>query len=91
MTIADALKYSVFLSERLETLKRKVHQVETTKVGTRVVAQNAWSVVEEQTEFTINPKQLMKEYDETAKELRLTKQAIEKANHTVEIELEAKF
>lgn len=91
MTIADALKYSAFLSDRLETLKRKVHQFEATKLTTRIVSQATAQVVQEQTEFTMNPVELMAEYDKTAKELRLTKQAIEKANHTIEINMEASY
>lgn len=91
MTIADGLKYAEFLEDRAKTIKNKINQMDNTRTTTRIVSQTTTQAVEEQTEFVLNPKALMAEYDENAKELRLVRQAIEKANHTVEIDIEAKF
>lgn len=91
MTIADGLKYAQFLKERLSIIQTKIKQTEWVKLTQRVVSAGTTSNIVEQTEFTLNPKALMAEYDETSKELRLLNQSIEKANHTVELDLVAKY
>ena len=91
LTIADWLKYAEYLDDRLKSIKTKINQTEIVKTKQVVVAHWDTTNVVEQTEFILNPKALMSEYDETAKELRLVRQAIEKANHTIELEFVAKF
>jgi hypothetical protein len=63
------------------------------KVTQRIVSTSNASTtsVVEQTEYTLNPKSLYAEYDETAKELRLVRQAIERANHSIELDIVPKF
>lgn len=90
-TIADALKYVEYLKERGNTLKEKIRQFNNINVTQKLVATWATTQVVEQTEFTINPKELMSEFDANAKELRLVQQAIERANHTVDIWMEFKY
>ena len=84
-TIADALKYVEYLKERGNTLKDKIRQFNNVNVTQKVVGTGTTTQIVEQTEFTINPKELMSEFDANAKELRLVQQAIERANHTVDI------
>ena len=57
MTIADGLKYVVFLKERTEILKRKVRDFDCTKESTRVLQTNDdGTVVTQVTEHTMNAK-----------------------------------
>jgi len=91
MTIADGLKYAEFLEDRIKTLRNKISQMDNTRTITRIVSQTATQAVEEKTEFVLSPKAIMSEFDDTSKELRLVRQSIEKANHTVELDLVAKY
>lgn len=84
-TIADALKYVEYLKERGNTLKDKIRQFNNINVTQKIVGTATTTQIVEQTEFTISPKELMSEFDANAKELRLVQQAIERANHTVDI------
>jgi hypothetical protein len=84
-TIADALKYVEYLKERGNTLKDKIRQFNNVNVTQKVVGTGTTTQIVEQTEFTVSPKELMSEFDANAKELRLVQQAIERANHTVDI------
>lgn len=90
-TIADGLKYVEYLKERGNALKEKIRQVESVRITQKVVSATAASNVVEQTEFTINPKELLSEFDANNKELRLVQQAIERANHTVDLWIEFKY
>lgn len=85
LTIADGLKYAQDLEKRLESILWKIKQVEVVKITQRVISSTATSNIVEQAEYTINPKSLYSEYDLVSKELRLVRQAIERANHSVEI------
>ena len=91
MSIASALKYAVFLEERSKSLREKISQVECTRVTQKVISSSEATSVVEQVEFTLSPKELMSEYDKNAKELRLVREAIETANHTTQLEIDAKF
>lgn len=91
LTIADGLKYAQDLEKRLESIQGKIKQVDMVKITQRVISSATASNIVEQTEYTINPKSLYSEYDETAKELRLVRQAIERANHKVELDITPKF
>ena len=90
-TIADALKYVEYLKERGNTLKDKIRQFNNVNVTQKVVGTGTTTQIVEQTEFTVSPKELMSEFDANAKELRLVQQAIERANHTVDIWMEFKY
>lgn len=91
MTIADLIKYVDFMKERVNLLEKKVREIDNVKLTQRVIANNTTSQVVEQAEYTISPKELMAEYDKAAKELRLARQALEKINHTTEVDFEAKY
>jgi len=91
MSIADWLKYATFLDDRLSTLKKKIGQMDNVRTTTKIVSTTETNAVQEQTEFVISPAKLMKEFDSTSKELRLVRQAIEKANHTVELDMVASY
>jgi 7,8-dihydro-6-hydroxymethylpterin-pyrophosphokinase len=93
LTIADCLKYAQDLEKRLDSIQGKIKQVEMVKITQKVISANSASAtnVVEQAEYTLNPKSLYAEYDETAKELRLVRQAIERANHSIELDIIPKF
>lgn len=91
MTIADLIKYIDFLKERAWTLKAKVNQYENLKRDQRIVNVSETTKMVEQTDFTMNPVELMGEYDKNAKELRLAQQTLERFNHTTDTKFEAKF
>ena len=91
MTIADLLKYVEFLVKKESLLNVKVQQYANTHTTQRVISNSeTWKVVEDVT-YIMNPKELTAEYDAVAKELRLARQALERANHTIEVDFEAKF
>lgn len=91
MSIADLLKYAESLKVRINNITSTINRVNLTKTGTRVVSQTTSWTVEEVTEYTINPRALLSELDETSKELRLVQQQIEKLNHTTYVDFDAKF
>jgi hypothetical protein len=91
MTIADWLKDIQFLKERLVILQNRIKQTEWVRLTQKVVSAWATTNIVEQTEFTISPKELMAEYDSTSKNLRLLSQAIEKANHSTEIDFTTNY
>lgn len=88
-SIAQLLKYVPFLEEKKDLLARKINQLETLKTTTKVLSSNADTKVVEQTEFTLNIKEVTGEYDKVCKELRIVKDEIERLNHwtTTEITL----
>lgn len=91
MTIAELIKYIDSLKSRQSVIKQAIDRVQLIKVWTKVVAHTADWQVEETTSYAINPKALMSEYDETAKELRLAQATLERLNHTTETNFVAKF
>lgn len=91
MTISELLKYRDLLKERLPILKRKIEQIENTRLQQKIVSTNWDTKVVEETVYNISPKALLAEYDLTAKELRLVSSAIEKANHTIEVDFNPQF
>lgn len=91
MSIADLLKYAFLLKARLNSARDTINRLNLTRTTTRVLSANDNNRVEEVTEYVLNPKALMAEFDETVKELRLVQQHIEKLNHTTYVEFDAKF
>lgn len=91
LTIADWLKYAQDLEKRLESISHKIKQVEVVKITQKVISSTATSNIVEQTEYTINPKSLYGEFDLVSKELRLVRQAIERANHSIELDINPIF
>lgn len=91
MTIAQALKYIQYLTEKLAVVSAKIKQVEVVKIQQRIVSSQATTNIVEQTEYTINPKELMWEYDSIAKELRLVKDEVERLNHTTTLNFTPKY
>ena len=80
-SIAQLLKYVPFLEEKRDVLASKIKQLENVKVSTKVLSTNAEVKVVEQTEFTLNIKEVTWEYDKICKELRIVKDEIERLNH----------
>lgn len=91
MTIADLIKYIDYLKERSWTLKRKVEHFEGLRTSQKIVGVTEETKVIEQTEFTMDIKKLMSEYDANAKELRLAQQTLERYNHTTDTGFKAKY
>ena len=91
MSIADLLKYAEALKARLATATATINRLNLTRTSTKVLSSNDTSRVEEVTEYVLNPKALMAEFDETAKELRLVQQHIERLNHTTYVTFEPRF
>ena len=91
MTIAELIKYIDAVKNRLAVIKATIDKLNLTKVWTKIVWQTATSTIEEVTEYTLNPKAVMSEYDECSKELRLAQAALEKVNHTTEVSFSAKY
>ena len=91
MTIADGLKYAESLEKRLVEVKRKLREVESVTTSNRIIGSSNTSNVEEVTQYAYSPKEMLSAYDETSKELRLIRQAIERKNHTIELDFEPKF
>lgn len=82
MTIADLIKYVDFLKKRVQTLQQVISRIEAVQKSTRVVAVNADTKVEEVSAPTLAIKDVVSEFDATAKELRLAQTELEKMNHT---------
>ena len=61
--------------------------IEGVKKTTRIVAD--W--IEEVSWYAYSPTDMLAEYDRTAKELRLVRQAIERANHSIKLDFSPKF
>lgn len=91
MTIADLIKYIDFLKDRSNTLKQKVAQYETLRREQKILGTTEISKIVEQIDFTMNPVELMAEYDKNAKELRLAQQTLERFNHTTDTGFKAKY
>lgn len=91
MTIADLIKYIDFLKKRVQTLQQVISRVEAVKTSTRVVAVNTDTKVEEVSAPTLNIKEVVSEFDATAKELRLAQTELEKLNHTTLVTFNALY
>lgn len=91
LTIADGLKYVEWLKERLAILKRKIEQTDVVKITQKVISNWTDTSIVEAANYAISPAELTGEYDKTAKEIRLVQQAIERANHTVYLDIKTKY